>query len=43
MLDGIDLLLRWFIDEIRPRFGDGPAVLGMGKSRRACDYAMTGP
>ena len=26
MLDGLDLILRWFIDEVRPRFGDGPAL-----------------
>ena len=27
MLDGLDLILRWFLDEIRPRFAEGPALL----------------
>jgi len=26
MLDGLDLILRWYLDEIRPRLGDGPAL-----------------
>jgi integrase/recombinase XerD len=26
MLDGLDLILRWYLDEIRPRMGDGPAL-----------------
>lgn len=26
MLDGLDLILRWFCEEIRPRLGDGPAL-----------------
>lgn len=26
MLDGLDLILRWYLDEIRPRTGDGPAL-----------------
>src|SRR5271157_4676768 len=26
MLDGLDLQLRWFLEEIRPRLGDGPAL-----------------
>ena len=25
MLDGLDLILRWYLEEIRPRMGDGPA------------------
>ena len=24
MLDGLDLILRWFVDEIHPRFGETP-------------------
>jgi integrase/recombinase XerD len=27
MLDGLDLILRWFVEEIRPRFPDGAALL----------------
>jgi integrase/recombinase XerD len=27
MLDGLDLILRWYVTEIRPRFPDGPALL----------------
>ena len=26
MLDGLDLILRWYIEEIRPRLGDHPAL-----------------
>jgi integrase/recombinase XerD len=26
MLDGLDLILRWYLDEIRPRMGNGPAL-----------------
>jgi len=26
MLDGLDLIVRWYLDEIRPRMGDGPAL-----------------
>jgi integrase/recombinase XerD len=26
MLDGLDLILRWYLDEIQPRMGDGPAL-----------------
>jgi integrase/recombinase XerD len=26
MLDGLDLILRWYLDEIAPRLGDGPAL-----------------
>ena len=26
MLDGLDLILRWYLDEIRPRMGDGPTL-----------------
>lgn len=26
MLDGLDLILRWFVDEIRPRFTEGSAL-----------------
>jgi integrase/recombinase XerD len=26
MLDGLDLILRWYLDEIRPRMGAGPAL-----------------
>ena len=26
MLDGLDLILRWYLDEIRPRMGDGTAL-----------------
>ncbi len=26
MLDGLDLILRWYLEEIRPRLGDGPAL-----------------
>src|SRR5258708_30673826 len=26
MLDGLDLILRWYLDEIRPRMGDGRAL-----------------
>jgi site-specific recombinase XerD len=26
MLDGLDLILRWYLEEIRPRMGDGPAL-----------------
>jgi integrase/recombinase XerD len=26
MLDGLDLILRWYLDDIRPRFGDGSAL-----------------
>jgi site-specific recombinase XerD len=26
MLDGLDLILRWYLDEIRPRMGEGPAL-----------------
>jgi integrase/recombinase XerD len=26
MLDGLDLILRWYLDEIRPRLGDDPAL-----------------
>lgn len=26
MLDGLDLILRWYVEEIRPRLGDGPAL-----------------
>ncbi|HUL99055.1 MAG TPA: tyrosine-type recombinase/integrase [Mycobacterium sp.] len=26
MLDGLDLILRWYLDEIRPRLGDGTAL-----------------
>jgi integrase/recombinase XerD len=26
MLDGLDLILRWYLDEIRPRMGDGLAL-----------------
>jgi integrase/recombinase XerD len=26
MLDGLDLILSWYLAEIRPRFGDGPAL-----------------
>jgi integrase/recombinase XerD len=26
MLDGLDLILRWYLDQIRPRLGDGPAL-----------------
>lgn len=27
MLDGLDLIVRWFVDDVRPRFGDGPVLL----------------
>lgn len=27
MLDGPDLILRWYVEEIRPRFSEGPALL----------------
>lgn len=26
MLDQLDLILRWFLDDVRPLFGDGPAL-----------------
>ena len=26
MFDGLDLILHWYLDEIRPRMGDGPAL-----------------
>lgn len=26
MLDGLDLILRWYLEEIRPRLGDDPAL-----------------
>lgn len=26
MLDGLDLILHWYLDDVRPRFGDGPAL-----------------
>ncbi|WP_447925965.1 tyrosine-type recombinase/integrase [Georgenia muralis] len=26
MLDGLDLILRWYVEEIRPRLTDGPAL-----------------
>jgi len=26
MLDGLDLILRWYLDEIAPRLGEGPAL-----------------
>src|SRR5258708_11083957 len=26
MLDGLDLILRWFTDDVRPRFPDSPAL-----------------
>lgn len=26
MLDGLDLILRWYLDEIRPRLGEDPAL-----------------
>lgn len=26
MLDGLDLILRWFCEEIRPKLGEGPAL-----------------
>jgi integrase/recombinase XerD len=26
MLDGLDLILRWYLDDIRPRLGDDPAL-----------------
>ena len=26
MLDGLDLILRWYLDEIRPRLGEGAAL-----------------
>lgn len=26
MLDGLELILRWFLDDVRPRLGDGPAL-----------------
>ena len=26
MLDGLDLILHWYLDEIRPRMGEGPAL-----------------
>jgi integrase/recombinase XerD len=26
MLDGLDLILRWYLEEIRPRFGEGEAL-----------------
>jgi integrase/recombinase XerD len=26
MLDGLDLILRWYLEEIAPRLGDGPAL-----------------
>jgi integrase/recombinase XerD len=26
MLDGLDLILRWYLDEVRPWMGDGPAL-----------------
>jgi integrase len=26
MLDGLDLILRWYLDDVRPRFGDGPSL-----------------
>ena len=26
MLDGLDLMLRWFLDDVRPRFGVGPVL-----------------
>jgi integrase/recombinase XerD len=26
MLDGLDLILRWFVEEVRPRFGEGPVL-----------------
>ena len=29
MLDGLDLILHWYLDEIRPRMGDGPACSAM--------------
>jgi integrase/recombinase XerD len=52
MLDGLDLILRWYLDEIRPRMGDSPpAALSMytmlwssasGKSRMMNDPATPG-
>lgn len=27
MLDGLDLVLRWYLDDVRGRFGDGPVLL----------------
>ena len=26
MLDGLELILGWFLNDVRPRFGDGPAL-----------------
>jgi integrase/recombinase XerD len=26
MLDGLDLILRWYLDDVRPGLGDGPAL-----------------
>jgi len=26
MMDGLDLILRWYLDDVRPRLGDGPAL-----------------
>ena len=37
MLDGLDLILRWYLEEIRPRLGDGPALFcdeGGGRMHR---------
>jgi len=34
MLDGLDLILRWYLDEIRPRMGDGPALFCDGGGGR---------
>ncbi len=34
MLDGLDLILRWYLDEIRPRFGEGAALF--------CDEGVVG-
>src|ERR1039458_9014950 len=37
MLDGLDLILRWYLDEIRPRLGEGPALFcdeGGGRMHR---------
>src|SRR5258708_4427847 len=46
LLDGLDLILRWYLGEIRPRLGEGPALFcdegggpshpGTVRTRRAC-------
>ena len=34
MLDQLDLILKWFVHDVRPRFGDGPALFCDESARR---------